>query len=263
MKNATELWMKHRSVASWNDAAAWDDYLRAVQRLLVDRLSKLDSNDPARREADALHGEGSFVTQFGSKDDSRWVLGKFERTKIQIQVNHYKNGRDSFGRRRDNNIAFYVPEKLHSEEGVTKLVELFRMTSERWKVFYGYADLKGVCCLKKASSPSLGALNIASELPGVFWLTYFGPHYSTFIGRERLNALEQSSEGPAGGTILRLAETPKEVPEGLRRMMERRLGVEMFAGTGEVTIEKPEGRYALTLDQLSSGSSDSRPRLER
>jgi len=244
--------MVHCSVARWNDVAAWDEYLPAVERLLGDHLAKLDTNDPARRKADTLRGEGQFVTAFGPKDDSRWLLGKFERTKVELQIEHYKNGRDSFGRRRNNTISFYLPPRVHSEDGVGKLVELFRLTNQRWAAFYAFADLKEVYCVKKASPPSIGALDIASELPGVFWLTYFGPRYSAFIGRERLGALDQSAEEPAGGTILRLAETPEKVPEGLRRMVERRLGAEMFAGTGDVTIEKPEGRYALTLEQLSS-----------
>ena len=32
----------------------------------------------------------------------------------------------------------------------------------------------------------------------------------------------------------------------------------MFAGTGEATIEKPEGRYALTMEQLSSSPAADR-----
>ena len=189
MINANELWMEHRAVASWNDVAAWDDYLRAVEHALGDRLAKLDTNDPARRKADTRQSEGHFVAKFGAKESSRWLLGKFERTRIEIQIRHYKDGRDSFGRRLDNTIAFYIPVAVHSVEGVDRIVELFHMTNERWHAFYAFADLKEVYCKKKASPPSLGALNIASELPGVFWLTYFGPQYSAFIGRERLGAL--------------------------------------------------------------------------
>jgi len=251
MTNANELWMSHHSVRSWNDVPEWDDYLRMVEAVLDDRLARLDINDPARRKADTAHGEGHFVTQFGSKEDSRWLLGKFEKTKVEVQIQHYKKGKDSFGRHRDNTVTFYVPEKVHSGSGVHKLIELFHLTNEQLGIFYAAADLKKLYCAKQASPPSLGALNIASELPGVFWLTYFGSRYCEFFGRERLNGLEQSAEGPAGGITMRLAESPGQVPEGLRRMLERRLGAESFAGTGDVTLEKPEGRYTLTLGQLS------------
>lgn len=253
MKLVNEMWMRHRSVKAWTDAAEWDDYLRTVESALEDRLTKLDANDPARRKSDAARGEGHFVTHFGPKEDSRWLLGRFEKTKIAVEIQLYKNGRDSFGERRDNTITFYIPEKVHVLCGsMEKLVELFHLTNERLGIFYAAADLKGVYCAKKASPPSLGALNIASELPGVFWLTYFGLQYCEFFGRDRLVSLERASEGPAGGMTLRLAETPERVPEGLRRMLERRLSAETFAGVGDVLLEKPEGRYALTLEQLAS-----------
>jgi hypothetical protein len=252
MKNGTDIWMECCAMAQWTDASAWDSYLRSVEHLFGDRLAKLDANDPARRKANAPLGEGKFVVDFGPKDDSRWLLGKFERTRIELQIRHYKNGRDSFGRLRDNSITFHIPEKAHREIGADKLVEIFRMTTERWKAFYAFADLREIYCSKKASPPSIGALNVSSELPGVFWLTYFGRHYVAFIGRERLDALEHASNGPAGGRTLRLAESAMDVPNGLRAMLEHSLGTESFAGTGEVTIEKPEGKYALTLEQLSA-----------
>lgn len=252
MTLANEIWMRHRSVKSWADIVEWDGYLRAVESVLGDRLAKLDANDPARRKADVARGEGRFVTAFGPKEDSRWLLGRFEKTKISVEIQLYKDGKDSFGRRRDNYITFYIPKKAYSDAGTHTLLALFDLTNARLGIFYASADLKETYCAKKASPPSAGAMSIASELPGVFWLTYFGPQYCEFFGRDRLSGLAQASDGPAGGVTLQLAEMPGQVPEGLRRMLERRLGTETFAGTGEVTMEKPEGRYALTLEQLSS-----------
>jgi hypothetical protein len=82
-------------------------------------------------------------------------------------------------------------------------------------------------------------------LPGVFWLTYFGPHYCHFFGRERLKELEQASAGPDKGITLQLAESPGEVPAGLREMLERRLGRDSFAGTTGTDGPKEDGEYAL------------------
>ena len=185
-----ELWMMHMSMQQWNDAAAWDDYLRAVESILGDRLVKLDANDPIRRKADTTQGEGEFITQFKPKEDSRWLWGKFEKTKVEVQIQHYKNSTDSFGRLRDNSITFYVSERMTFGPDVRRVLELFRFTNERLGAFYALADFQSVISATKPSTG--GSLDISRELLGVFWLTYFGRHYCDFFGRERLGSLDQT-----------------------------------------------------------------------
>lgn len=243
-----KLWMMHMSMQQWNDAAAWDDYLRIVESVLGDRLVKLDHNDPVRRNADTTHGEGEFITQFKPKEDSRWLYGKFEKTKVEVEIQHYKNSVDSFGRLRDNSITFYIPERMTSDpDDVRRLIELFRLTNERLGAFYSLADFLDVISTKKSSTG--GALDISRELLGIFWLTYFGPHYCDFFGRERLGMLEQASAGPDGGITFQLAETPGQVLDGECLTLEKTIGAESFAGTGG---PKTMGQHALTLLQLSS-----------
>lgn len=245
-----ELWMMHMSMQKWNDATAWDDYLRAVESVLGDRLVKLDHNDPVRRKADTTGSEGEFITQFKPKEDSRWLWGKFEKTKVQVQIQHYKNSTDSFGRLCDNSITFYIPERMTFGPDVRRVVELFRLTNERLGAFYALADFLDAISIKKPSTG--GSLDISRELLGVFWLTYFGRHYCDFFGRERLGSLEQASVGPADGVTLQLAEIPEQVSDDARAMLEKKLGAESFAGTSG---QKARGQYALTLEQLSSGMS--------
>jgi len=244
--SAGELWISHLSVRRWNDPAAWDEYLRAVQVVLDDRLVKLDVNDPARRKANVASGEGQFITRFGEREDSRWLWGKFEKTKVEFGINHYKAGTDSFGRLRENLITFYIPERKTSGPDCQRLIELFRLGNESLQAFYAYGDFKSAICEKRPSTPSL---DISRELLGVFWLTFFGPQYCAFFGRERLLCLEQASEGPGKGITLQLAETAGRIPDGDRVRIEQEIAPESFAGTGGT---KAIGQHVLTLSQLSS-----------
>ena len=237
--------MSHLSMRRWTDPAAWDKYLQAVESVLDDRLEKLDVNDPARRKADVTKGEGSFIVQFGEREDSRWLWGKFTKTKIEFEIQHYKASTDSFGRFRANSVTFYIPERMTFGPDVRRLVELFRLSNEQLETFYAYADFKSVICAKKPSTPSL---DISRELLGVFWLTYFGFHYCSFFGRERLVRLQQVSEWPATGITLQLADTAGQVPDDNRTRLERDIAAESFAGTGG---PKASGQHALTLAQLT------------
>ena len=240
-----EIWITHYSVRSWSSASEWDDYLCAVEYLLGDRLIKLDVNDPVRRKANVKSGEGKFIIQFGEKEESRWLWGRFEKTKIEINIELSKLPVDSFGRHTKNQITFYVPKQMSFDSDAGQLIKLFRLSNERLNAFYAYADFKDVLCGKKPSTPSL---DISRELLGVFWLTYFGPRYCAFFGRDRLLHLRQAIQGPADGITLQLAEFPSQVPESSRITLEHEIAPESFAGTG---ASKNRGQFALTLAQLA------------
>ena len=244
-----ELWITHYSVCSWMSAKNWDDYLRTMEVVLEDRLMKLDDNDPARRKADTQKGEGDFIVQFKEREDSRWIWGTFEKTKIEIEIDHYKAGKDSFGRERKNKCKIFIPERMTFGPDLRKVIELFRLGNESFGAFYAYADFKKAICAKKPSTPSL---DISRELLGVFWLTYFGPAYCSFFGRDRLLHLQQATDGPADGITLQLAESPSQVPDNSRGTLEREIAPESFAGSGGV---KERGEHALTLAQLSANAS--------
>lgn len=230
-------------------AKDWDDYLRTFETVLDDRLIKFDDKDPIRRKADTQKGEGGFVVQFGEREDSRWLCGRFDKTKVEIEITHYKSGKDSFGRLRENRLKIFFPERMTFGSDVRKVIELFRLGNERLGAFYAYADFKSVICAKKPSTPSL---DISRELLGVFWLTYFGSSYCAFFGRDRLLKLPQVSEGPADGITLQLGESPGQVPDSSRAVLEKEIAAESFAGTGG---PKDRGQHALTLMQLASEAS--------
>lgn len=239
-----DIWITHYSLSSWNSEKTWDDYLQAIEAVLGDRLLKLDDTDPVRRKADTKNGEGSFVVQFGEHEASRWVRGKFGKTKIEIEIQHYKSGQDSFGRKRENRLSFYIPERMAFGPDSRRLIELFRLGNEQLGAFYAYADFKGTICAKKPSTPSL---DISRELLGIFWLTYFGPRYCDFFARSRLLDIYGASAGSTGGVSLQLAGTPGQVGLERRAATESGLGELSFAGYGMV---KAPGQYALTLEDL-------------
>jgi len=239
-----ELWIAHYSICSWNSAKTWDDYLRAIELVLDDRLLKLDENDPVRRKADTSRSEGAYIVEFGEMEESRWLHGRFEKSKIEMEIQFNKNFRDSFGRAWRNRVMFYVPGKFASGVGIRRLIELFRLGNEALGAFYAYADLKEVICAKKPSTPSL---NISLELMGVFWLTYFGSDYCAFFGRDTLSGLAETGEGPNNGMTLQLADFPLHVALTRRDAIEHELGALSFAGYGR---DKEPGQYAIALEDL-------------
>ena len=244
-----DIWITHYSLCPWTSAKAWDDYFQAVETALGDRLLKLDDTDPVRRKADTKKGEGSFVIQLGENEASRWLRGRFEKTKIEIEIQHYKTGRDSFGRPRENRLSFYVPQKVASGPDVQRLIELFAIGNEKLGAFYAFADLKEVICAKKPSTPSL---DLSLELLGIFWLTYFGVRYCDFFTRSRLQNLREGIPGPTDGITLQLANSPEQVGLEHRSFIEAKLGELSFAGYGKF---KTPGRHALTLEDLKSAST--------
>lgn len=247
MLNANDIWITHRSMKSWMSAEVWDTYFREIEKILGDRIVKLDLNDPAKRKADTQAGEGSFVINFGEHEDSRWVYGKFDKSKIEFEVRHFKTGLDSFGRLCDNSIQFYIPHRMSFGPDAKKLVCLFALTHQVFGSFYAYADFKGIICSRKPSTPSL---DISCELLGVFWLTHFGPAYRVFLG-DKLEGLPGLEVDLDGGATFQLGETPAQVAATAREEVGDRLGSALFANGGP---PKECGQFALTLQQLVDSS---------
>jgi len=244
MMHASDVWFSHSSMKPWMSAEVWDTYLRGIEEILGDRIAKLDSNDPARRKADTKAGEGAFVINFGEREDSRWVIGRFEKTKIEFEVRHMKTGLDSFGRLCHNSLKFFIPHRMSFGPDAEKLVRLFEFTNQQLGSFFAYADFKDVICSKKPSTPSL---DISRELLGVFWLTRFGPAYRSYFGG-KLDGVPGLKADPDGGVTLRLGETASQVPATKREEVIEQLGSASFAKGGP---PKEPGQFALTLQQLA------------
>ncbi len=247
--NGCDIWMTHLSMKSWMSAEAWDTYFREIEQIIGDRIVKLDLNDPARRKADTKAGEGSFVINFGVHEDSRWVYGKFDKTKIEFEIRHFKTGFDSFGRLCENSIQFYIPHRMNFGPDAEKLVRLFALTCQRLGSFFAYADFKDIICSRKPCTPSL---DVSRELLGVFWLTHFGLFYKAYFGN-KLEGVPGLTVDPNGGATLQLGETPLQVAETTREEIIKQLGSASFATGGP---PKERGQFALTLQQLADSPTN-------
>jgi hypothetical protein len=247
--NPRELWIKHSSVAPWCSPSMWDDYLRGIEGILDDRLVRLDDHDPVRRKADTTGSEGAFVVDFGRLEESRWVWGKFEKTKIRLQIWFHKSFRDSYGRTNGNMLTLMVPERLTSGPDVQRLKELFRLGNEKLQPYYSNADFMEVVCSVR---PSISAHSVQNdrELSGIFWLTYLNSQYCEFFGRDRLLGLDSALPGPGNGIVLTLADSPAEVSQDHGVRLQASLGANAFASRGESGPPKETGEYVLTYEQL-------------
>lgn len=242
----SDIWITINSVKNWTDAKLWNEFLKQLETLMGDEIVKLDDKDPIRRKADIRNDEGSFVINFGAKEDSRWICGKFARSKVEFEIQLYKTGVDSFGRPRENKFKAFIPHGMSFGPSAGKLIAVFRYAVERLEAFYAYADFKDEICSKKPCTPSL---DISRELLGVFWLTYFGSSYCDFFQRQILLNRSEATDGPLKGITLQLAETPGQVAAESRSAIETSLGKYSFAGSGG---EKSPGQYALSLENLTA-----------
>lgn len=239
-----ELWINHRSVARWLDPHLWDRYLSALEEVLGDRLTKLDTNDPMRRKADTAKSEGDFVVAFKPREDSRWLFGVFGNSGVQIEIRHFK----ALGSW-DNSISLIFPERMTSGSEIGQVRRVFTLGNQMMQPFYAEADLKEVICSIKPSTPSL---DISRELPGVFWLTYFGPAYRAFFGA-KFDGIAGLDEDSRGGVTLQLAESPAQVAASAREGIIKHLGATSFAGGGP---PKERGQFALTIHQLADAERE-------
>lgn len=246
----SDVWMSFSSVQNWSESEIWNEFFPQIEALLRDRIAKLDDKDPVRRKVESSNTEGDFITKFGPKEDSRWICGKFARSKIEFEIQIYKEGMDSFGRLRENRFKLFIPHQMSFGPDAEKLIEVFRLGAKILRPFYAYADFKDEICIKKPCTPSL---DISRELMGIFWLTYLGRDYRTFFA-ETLTRVENAEKGPNEGVVIQLGATPSQVDVGLRERVQQQLGVESFASGG---LAKEQGQFALTLQQIRSSLAPS------
>lgn len=241
--------IKHFSLASWNSPAMWNEYLRGVEEMLADRLVRLDDHDPIRRKSDTAGSEGDFVVDFGKNEHSRWVWGRFEKTKAGMTIWFHDSPQNPWGRCMSNMLSLQVPEKAISGQDVERLVDLFNFGNNLLKPYYAIGDLARTLHLV-AFSTSASYLEHERELDGVFWLTYFSSRYADFFGRDRVRNLFCAAEGPRNGATFRLAPSPAESSKQLAVELQEALGADAFASRGGPGPAKEIGEHVLTYPQL-------------
>lgn len=244
--SSEELWLCHLSCESWSEPERWVRYFGKAEEILGASITHLDKTDPVRRRVKPgkLAEVAEYVTLMGAREDSRWVLGKFEPIGVEFAVRHYRDIRGW-----PNSINWYFPVGFADNAAGTRAIRcLFECGNTTLSPFYGYSDTKNYPASKKKES---GAVDVRAELPGVFWLTYFDAHYVTFIGKDKIAELQGVRVDFDGGATLELGESPVSTPLGLRGKAEMVLGPKLFVEPKDKLAKRP-GQYALTFDQLRS-----------
>ena len=239
-----ELWLSHCACTSWMQPRRWAEYFDQLQHLLGASITHLDEEDPIRRRfnSDRVEDEAAYVTRFGQQEDSRWLFGKFADIGVHFSIWYFRDGVQ-----RIHSIDWHFPSSWYEkQERLNHIIKLFDCGNILLESFYSFADLRG---LLKTKNKEEGAVDLQQELLGVFWLTYFNERYVEFFGRERFAALEKIVARLNGGAMLRLAETPLTVQQGLRQEIENKLNPKSFVRQRDFTVKRP-GQYALTFEQL-------------
>jgi hypothetical protein len=239
----SEIWISHLSVADWPEPVQWKTYFEQAQQLLGGPLTHLDENDPVRRKVTSLDDAGAFMCTFKEQEQSRWVFGRYKTLGIELSADRFRPAAHQFA----NALTWHVPlsfvEKLGGRQ---RLKSLFDLGNQFFKPFYAFSDERVQIASKNKSS---GAIDIETELLGVFWLTYFNAAYVAFFGSQKLDGLPGVERGSDGSVTVVLGDNPKSVTNELREQAATTLGKQSFVNPSDI-LNKPRGRFALTFQQL-------------
>jgi hypothetical protein len=241
-----QFWIAHRACVSWSEPDRWLRFFEKAQETLGAEITRLDENDPVRRRVKRgkLAEAAQYVTAFGKLEESRWVFGAIDSLKIRFSISYDRGDREwahSFD-------WYFSRSVLDDSERIETICKLFELGNSLLSPFYSYADTLDVLNRRKKR---FGGVNVYVELLGVFWLTYFGPKYVEFLGKEKLDALEEIKVTFNEGATLRLGATPQAVSIELRDSIESKLGRKIFLEPDDKMGKRP-GQYALGYDKLRS-----------
>lgn len=240
----SELWIAHHSVDAWQAPSLWTAYMEEAQQLVGSPLTHLDVNDPLRRKVTSLADVGNFICAFDPREESRWLFGRCGKTGIGLSITHYRQPGQN---RRCNYLRWHTPLSFVEQgENRKRLKALFDLGNRTFKAFYAYSD--DVEQLKKKNKPS-GSIDIETELPGVFWFTYFSPAYVAFFGKDKFSGVPSVEHGSDGSITIVLGDSPKSVANELREQVAAMLGKQSFVNPSDILV-KQRGRFALTFPQL-------------
>lgn len=241
-----ELRAAHYSAREWSDEAVWEKYFRRVEDVFGARLGKIGTSDPPKRKAGSPAEVAAFVSDFGKRDESRWIFGSLDAAGIEFSTHHFRDRPKGFANSLNWHFASTV---FDNAAGVETVAKLFEASNELLAPFYSICDLNDRIAAKKRTS---GAVNLQAELIGVFWLTFFDSAYIRFFGREKFEVIRSARFEHFGGVTLRLGASPTTYDERLRGEIEGILGPESFVDTRDL-MGKPAGRHALTFERINPG----------
>ena len=239
-----EIWVSHLACVSWMEEGPWTTYLASAEDILGASITHLDKNDSMKRcvKPGRFPEYAEYLTSMGKQEDSRWIFGRLASIGVDFAVRHYRECRGW-----PNSATWYFPPNYFQDPtNIEAVYRLFEQGNLSLSPFYAYADEKTIVSRKKRES---GAVDIQAELLGVFWLSYFGPPYVSFFGKDTLAGIPEAKVVFNGGATLRLGGTPSSVPNGFRESIEAELGLKAFVEPSDMLRKRP-GQYALTFAQM-------------
>ncbi|MES2951501.1 MAG: hypothetical protein V4858_23465 [Pseudomonadota bacterium] len=236
--------INHLSIESWRDSDRWATYFAQTQEILGAQLTHLDISDPVRKKVTSLGVAGEYISSFKTREDSRWLFGKFETIGVEISIQHYRQ----LGHW-PNSLTWHIPSSfIETPKNCERLKALFDLGNQAFKPFYAYADEAPRISSKKKTS---GAVDIRAELLGVFWMTYFNAAYVDFFGASKFKTISAAEYDANGGVTILLADSPVTVPDALRENLAAMLGERSFVDVKDLLGKQP-GHFALTFQQLEA-----------
>ena len=90
------MFIHHNFLGKHDDSQYWSQLLKQSERITGLQLERLDRRDPLRRKvkADSWDEQGEFVVSFGSREQSRWIFGRFTDGLVTFRIQLYRDKPD-------------------------------------------------------------------------------------------------------------------------------------------------------------------------
>lgn len=236
-----ELWLSCYSTLEFSPDCL-NELLVESQVILGEKIIKIGPKDPPKK----IKNKSEIKEIINSLDfgENNSILGCLSR-EIDFLIKSYQPSMEF-----PNSVQWYFPSSYTElPENVEKVKSLLEFCAQKTNSFYSYCDfLEGVVSEKKRKDGF--AVDIISELLGVFWLTTFNQKYIDFIGKDKLNALSADVNfSSSGHCFITLSDRPEQSDRALRRKVEEMIGGCLFVDP-EDERQKERGEFGLTYSQL-------------
>lgn len=238
------LFIQHDFLSKHDDAQCWSQLLKQSERITGLKLERLDRRDPLRRKVktNSWDEQGEFVITFGSREQSRWIFGRYTDGLVRCQIQLYRD-KPHFS----NVLIWTIPLDAFDYDQLVKVSsKLFALGNRLLKPFYATADTERNLASK--SKRSGYGVDLQAELNGVFWLTYFNKPYRDFFGAEKFASIPEVTS-LRGGVTMQLGDSPLDYEAARRLQIEAILGKQCFIDP-KSRRERERGEHVLAFSEL-------------
>ncbi len=238
------MFIDHHFLGNDDGSQRWSQLLKQSERITGLQLKRLDRRDPLRRKvkANSWDEQGEFVVNFGGREQSRWILGRFTDGLVRIRIQLYRD-KPNFS----NVLVWSIPLDAFDDDRLVRMSsKLFALGNRVLKPFYATADTERNLASK--SKRSGYGVDLQAELSGVFWLTHFNKPYRDFFGVEKLASIPEVTS-QRGGVTMQLGDSPLNYNAARRLQIEAILGKQCFVDP-KSRREKERGEHVLAFSEL-------------